>query len=396
MKQKMPTTTPYLLRTPGGSSDEYYATIAAFADRWIEDACTCLDRPVNSFLAYLDQQRTFPEAAFEMLVLGVLLREHGAEALLYPLAPAWVLTRLVEAQCSLPLPAIEQPVKAVRGFVNGLVASPCLPAEAVDELPFGEGAAAVVARLVGWLRSQGQNGQADRLDQWAAFISALEEQEAEAILACCLLLADDFAAESAAVLGQYTAGVEKYIEGIPDGGRWRYDAELITRTPVEYHLGMLGTEILSRAYRDRFRAQPRKIVIVPDCLSARSERVAPEGTPECEAQRTDLGGRCVGCTPGCRVHILTNLGKRRGFEVYILPDEMRGIGLSACTQLQGVGVVGVACALTNWDAGWQVTGGGVPAQGVLLDYPGCKSHWSEQGKTTDVNITRVVEIASGH
>jgi hypothetical protein len=186
--------------------------------------------------------------------------------------------------------------------------------------------------------------------------------------------------------------VEAFLDGIQESARWRYDAGLVTRTRVEYHLGMLGSEILSRAYRQRFLAQPRKIVIVPDCLCTNSRRVAAEDTPDCQAERTALGGRCTGCTPGCRVHILTNLGRRRGFEVYILPDEMRGIGLSACSKLEGVGVVGVSCALTNWDAGWQVTGSGVPAQGVLLDYPGCKSHWSEQGTPTDVNVSRVLKI----
>ena len=95
------------------------------------------------------------------------------------------------------------------------------------------------------------------------------------------------------------------------------------------------------------------------------------------------------------MNILTRLGEQRGFEVSILPDEMRGMGLTACSKLDGVGVVGVSCALTNWDAGWQVTGSGVPAQGVLLDYPGCKSHWSEQGTPTDLNLSRVVETISG-
>ena len=395
MPKKMLDTKPYSLKSTNGSSNEYYQVIAAFADRWLEGAGVCLARPVGAFLATLGQERTFAEAAFEMLALGVLLREHGAEALGFPLAPAWVLARLVEAQDFLPLPSIEQPVKAIRGFVHGLASSQDVPDDAVDELPFGEGAAAVVERLLGWLRAQGQNAQADRLEQWAGFLSGLDKQAAEAILACCLLLADDFAASSAAVLAPYTAQVEPFIAGIPDGGRWRYDSSLITRTQVEYHLGMLGTEILSRAYRQRFLAMPRKIVVVPDCLCARSRRVAPEDSPDCQAERTALGGHCTGCTPGCRVNILTRLGERRGFEVSILPDEMRGMGLTACSKLDGVGVVGVSCALTNWDAGWQVTGSGVPAQGVLLDYPGCKSHWSEQGTPTDLNLSRVVETISG-
>jgi uncharacterized protein len=39
-----------------------------------------------------------------------------------------------------------------------------------------------------------------------------------------------------------------------------------------------------------------------------------------------------------------------------------------------------------------VTGAGVPAQGVLLDYAGCNSHWDETGFSTDVNIKKVLEV----
>ena len=60
---------------------------------------------------------------------------------------------------------------------------------------------------------------------------------------------------------------------------------------------MLGTEILSRAYRQRFLAMPRKIVVVPDCLCARSRRVAPEGSPDCQAERTALGGHSPAAPP---------------------------------------------------------------------------------------------------
>jgi hypothetical protein len=342
-----------------------------------------------------------------MLALGVLLREHGSQALAFPQASAWMLARLVETQDRLPLPVVEKPVKAMRGLLQGLATADPRPddpalTKPVDELPFRDGAAGVVRRLVSWLEARGSTAQSARLAQWAEYLSGLDEQSAEAILARCLLLAEDFAADGQVVLGVYTRQVSEFVTCVNPGARWRYDAGLITRTPVEYHLGMLGTEILSRAYQARFQSMPRKIVVVPDCLCAHSRRVAApnaaatDGSPEtegkCQAERTELGGRCQGCTPGCKVNGLSRLGEKHGFEVYILPDEMRGIGLSACSQLRGVGVVGVSCALTNWDAGWQVTSSGVPAQGVLLDFAGCNSHWSEQGETTDVNVKKLLEM----
>ncbi|RPJ49316.1 MAG: DUF116 domain-containing protein [Chloroflexi bacterium] len=399
---------PYCLKSREGSSDEYYRVIAGFAGRWLDSVRGPLTKPVAHFQTYLSwqasqpgtdksaiYQRSFAEVAFELLALGVLLREHGGQALQFPQATAWVLTRLVETQDRLPLPVVEKPVKAARGLVQGLAGDAQRPDRfrgPVDELPFNAGAARVVLRLVRWLEAKGMPAQASRLEQWSEYLAGLDAQQAEAILARCLLLAEDFAADSQVVLGGYTQEVSQFITCAQSDARWRYDSGLVTRTQVEYHLGMLGTEILSRAYRARFQAAPRKLVVVPDCLCARSVRVTSAAGESCQAERTGLGGRCLGCTPACRVNGLAHLGEKHGFEVYILPDDMRGIGLSSCSQLQGVGVVGVSCALTNWDAGWQVTAGGIPAQGVLLDYAGCNSHWSEQGDTTDVNARKLLEV----
>jgi len=399
--------TTYSLRGQGSNSDDYYRTIATFADQWLQEARSGLARPVKAFMDYRATRRGpepsrtptpgFDEAAFEMLVLGVQLRENGAQALQLAPAPTWVLARLVDAQDRLPLPAVEKPIKAMRAIVQGLAAGDETDQPAVDEVGYKDGPAGAVRRLVEWLRAQGSSAPARRLEDWAAYLSSLEAQQAEAVLARCLILAEDFAAQSEAALGQYTRQVDRFVRCVQreQGTRWRYDSELITRTRVEYHLGMLGTEILSRVYRERFLAMPRKIVVVPDCLCARSDRLTRQDGETCQAEWTDLGGRCQGCTPGCRVRALTHLGELHGFEVTILPDNLRGVGLGACSRLKGAGVLGVSCALTNWDAGWMVNDAGVPAQGVLLDYAGCRSHWHEDGLSTDLNFKKLLETMQG-
>lgn len=393
----------YSLRANNGNSDEYYQTIAAFTDGWLAAARVQLAHPVESFMSYRTSAAEsnpggpalpgFDEAAFEMLVLGVQLRENGAQALQLAPAPTWVLARLVEAQDRLPIPAVDGTIKAMRAVIHGLAAGAEPAQEPVDELAYKDGPAGVVQRLVEWLRAHGSTAQARRMEDWAAYLATLDAQEAEAILARCLILAEDFSAESEPALGKYTEQVDDFVTCVQrdQGARWRYDTELITRTKVEYHLGMLGTEILTRAYRERYLATPRKIVVVPDCLCARSSRLMQQGPDTCQAEWTELGGHCQSCTPGCRVRALTRLGEQRGFEISILPDNLRGVGLGSCSRLSGVGVVGVSCALTNWDAGWLVNDAGVPAQGVLLDYAGCRNHWHEKGVSTDLNVKKLLE-----
>lgn len=391
---------PYTLKLNGHSSDGYYQAIAAFTDAWLNATLPPLARAVEHFREVKTNQpggwveRSAEEICFEMLVLGVLLRQNGEQAVQMDPGSAWLLARLVEAQDRLPLPAVEKPVKAVRGLLYGLARGETTSGASPDMLPIS-GAAALVARLVDWLNAQGLNAQAERLDEWREYFTGLDEQAAQALLARCLLLAEDFEDWSEDVLGAYTQQAEAFAQHPESCGRWRYDASLVLRARVEYHLGMLGTEILTRAYRERFRAMPRKIVVIPDCLCTRSRRVtSEEDGPACPAERTSLGLKCQGCTPGCKARAVTLLGEQHGFEVYILPDDYRGLGLGACRKLEGVGVVGVSCVLTNWDAGWQVNGAGVPAQGVLLDYAGCRSHWDEEGTATDVNLKKLVEMVA--
>ena len=167
--------------------------------------------------------------------------------------------------------------------------------------------------------------------------------------------------------------------------RFRYDAELLTRSRLEYHLGLLGTEILNRVYRERFEAAEQKLVIVPPCL-----RTPPEGMA-CQAEQTWLGARCRNCQPTCRVNQLTRLGQQQGFLVYCIPDDELAKVCVASGQAGGssLGVVGISCALTNWSAGWEAERLGLAAQGHLLDYAGCSQHWHSQGVPTDTNLRQL-------
>jgi hypothetical protein len=146
---------------------------------------------------------------------------------------------------------------------------------------------------------------------------------------------------------------------------------------------MLGSEILNRAYRQRFLASRKKVVIVPPCMRAK-----PEG--ECKALVTPFGAKCQACTPTCRVHQVTKLGEKTGFEVFIIPDELHVFGSG--TANQGLGLVGVSCVLTNWSGGWEADEMNIPAQGILLDYVGCKYHWDKKGFPTDTNLTKLQEV----
>ena len=57
-----------------------------------------------------------------------------------------------------------------------------------------------------------------------------------------------------------------------------------------------------------------------------------------------------------------------------------------------VGLVGISCVLTNAPGGWETQELGVPAQGVLLDYCGCRYHWHRDGIPTDINFDYLLQV----
>jgi hypothetical protein len=371
----MPRIITYSLKPYTDNSDEYYQTITAFADAWNEKLKHKTAYILTGVREYHQKKgvpdRSDEEKAFELLALGVFLHEYGMQAHCVPNWSNKFLTILVAARNRWP--KTEALYKILTGWVDGLASF--LPGDRRKEsYDFQE--------LISWLKANGETIKAERFTQWYEYFqnsSNLSVQDAERI---CLALADDFDRDSQQTLGKYTEMVEQFLMTTVPRHRWKYDASLVSKTRLEYHLGMLGNEILNRIYRQRFLSTERKVVIVPPCMSAPAIK--------CKASETYLGAKCNACTDSCRVNQITKLGEKHGFDVFIIPDDVKvfntGKGMGK------IGVVGISCALTNWNGGWETEKLDIPAQGILLDYVGCKFHWDKDGFPTDTNFNRIQTV----
>lgn len=372
----MTRTITYSLKCSSASSDEYHRAISAFAESWLASTIPGLLDLIDCFHQYRLERgladRSDAEYAFELLALGVLLREHGREAVCMPGWGQRLLGWLTDLQGRESW--LERPVKRLRGWLGWIV----------HQIPSRERGDDPIERLLTWLAADGETSKQQRLAEWHAWSRSqvTNPGPSNSLHNRCIQLADVFAASSLEALGKYTENVEHFLAREAPGYRGRYDARLVTRTRLEYHLGMLGTEILNRAYRERFLATKRKVVILPPCMCA------PAKT--CRAIETPLGAQCQACTPGCRVHQVSKLGEKLGFAVTIIPDDIKVFDARQGTG--PIGLVGVSCALTNWNGGWEAGALGIPAQGLLLDYVGCKYHWDRKGIPTDTNLKRLQEL----
>jgi uncharacterized protein len=272
---------------------------------------------------------------------------------------------------------------ALRGVMNGLFLRSAGPdsAKPADTL-------LALENLLHWLSASGDFPQEVlRLSAWRDFLQTASPAESAAILSAAQDFADWFEQASLEKLGCYTPQVESFLAQSGPRYRWRRDAVLCGRQRIEYHLNMVGAEILNRAFRDSFLQTERKVLFLPPCMKAKPDL-------DCQATSTPVGERCAGCTPGCRVHQLTKLGEKHGFLVFMIPDDLGTLssGSGRAVTGDGIGVVGVSCVLTNTSGGWETRQQGIPAQGIPLDYCGCSYHWHKKGIPTDVNLPHLLQV----
>jgi hypothetical protein len=364
----------YSLRSSNPNSNDYFHTISRFADSWIEKTTHQYSEIITGFCEYLKStgefEHTNEEISFELLALGVFLREYGDES---ERSHAWlnpIFQLLISLRKSVPIS--ESLSKLLTGWIWGIVRIDSKKKPGMNK----------IQSLIDWLFSCGEKTKAVRFARWNGFISNTNILSEDSFLENVLSLADDFYEASLYALGKYTKNVESYRSSIALEHRWKYDLPLVSKSRLEYHLGMLGTEVLNKVYRQRFLSTKKKIVIVPPCMCG----------PElgCKAIQTSYGARCNFCTPSCRVNQISRMGEKNEFDVFITPDDLKVFGPGGGNQ--NIGVIGVSCALTNWNGGWETEMMGLPAQGVLLDYVGCKYHWDREGFPTDVNFMKLQEV----
>jgi len=376
----------YSLRDDSGKSDQYYRDIAAFTDEVLAEAELAVGGLVEvykDFLLKTDREipRSSAEYIFEIIMLGMFWRVYHASAHHLGEAPRRTLIHLAHLKSRGG--AVEWVAKCLMGVIvtiflrspeNGKVEPPAPTLVGLD-------------RLLDWLEATGDFTQeVRRLRPWIGLLKDQPPQVIPSSLAGILTLADWFEGRSLTVLGRYTPNVEYFLRETHPRYRWREDLIFCGRRRVEYHLNMLGTEILNRAFRESFLRTKQRFVLVPPCMAHPDEA--------CQARQTSFGARCAACSPGCRVNQLTKLGEKYGFQVFMLPDQLKVFSGKKpdLKNRKEMGIVGVSCALTNVSGGWDTRAMGIPAQGVLLDYCGCPWHWHKTGIPTDTNFTQIGRV----
>lgn len=228
--------------------------------------------------------------------------------------------------------------------------------------------------------------QTEKLRSWQQFIMALSPPFRTQVWELIICSTNWFAKRSSEVLGVFTAHVNSFLADFKPSDR--PDTLFCTSPVLEYHLNMVGAEILNRLWRKSFQETEKQLLVLPGCL--RSDPKA------CLGKEWTLGFKCNHCSRKCQVKELSELGEIFGFHVSFVKHQSSLVShVQSLDKLVGqcrMGILGVACTLSLLEGGFMLEAHKVPGQCIPLDFCGCTSHWHRQGLTTSVSVERVLEI----
>ncbi len=375
----------YSLKINNSDSGRYYADIRTFADEVFAESGESLQPITENYTWYLkeyglEEIRETEEYILELLSFGVLWRNYASTALAAKTAPYITLARMSEWRKK------HQRMKPYIDFARGVLFTLFLLPynKKYEDLPVPR--LEDIDHVCKWFEATGEfREQALRFIRWRAYWGTLNETELFNIFLSIRKFTDWFIQRSAEVLGKYTGNVDGFLRRSEKKYRWREDRIQCSRSRLEYHLNMVGAELMNRAFRREYSETKKRIVLLPGCMRAHANS-------ECKAVKVKEGLICGDCTPACNVNRLRHMGLKKNFDVYIIPHAS---DLSLWSPRKGrekAGIIATACATTLVEGGWELKRYDVPAQCVLLDCSGCKKHWHADGIPTGFNIPEFKRI----
>ncbi len=383
--EKISNTVPYSIQNEQVNSNTYYSEIRGFCEEVLEKAEYSITPIVGEFIKYLrsynlEDIRETEEYILELLSFGVLWHAYSQKALSIKIAPFVTLSKMAEWRKK------HQRLKPFIDLARGFLITLFLVREK-SKLDF-----VVIPTLeqidhvCKWFEATGEfREQALRFIRWRAFWGTKAEEDLIKTFTGIYDFTIWFGKRAEEKLGGYTENVEPFLKNSRRRYKWHEDRIQCTRTRSEYHLNMVGAELMNRAFRDEFQSTGYKVVLVPGCMRAKPQN-------ECEAVRLKEGLMCKGCTSSCNVNRLRAMGEKHNFAVYIIPHASDLSLWSPRKRRVSCGVIASACVTTLVEGGWELKRYDIPAQCVLLDYCGCQKHWHSTGIPTKFNMSEFRRI----
>ena len=193
----------------------------------------------------------------------------------------------------------------------------------------------------------------------------------------------------------YTSNVESFKESYLEYHLNNEDIILCGRSELEYHINLFGAETMNKIFQKSFKDRKKRVLLLPTCM--RIPKIH-----KCNAVNDKLGLRCIACNNNCNIGEITkNLNDNHNHEYNNCDDEIPVYIVSHSSSIlsnltnddkTNVSIIGVACINNLIEGGWKISSYGIPPQCVILDYVGCKKHWTPKDIQTTINFNKLQNI----
>ena len=375
----------YTLKLEDKNSEQYYKDIRVFTNSVLYQSRESILPIVEEYISYLkkyrlEKLREKEEYILEFLSFGILWKIYASTALKVKVAPFITMARMAEWRKK------HRRLKPIIDFTRGIFITFYLLPSLKENIQVPVPSLEQIDHVCKWFEATGEfREQALRFVRWRAFWATKNPEQLLHTFSVIQEFTNWFEQNSLTALGKYTRNVEEFLMNAKITYRWREDRISSTRSRLEYHLNMVGAELMNKAFRNEYFNTETKAVLLPGCMRGRSNE-------ECKAKRIPEGLVCEGCLASCRVNQLREMGLKNNFDVYIIPHASDLSLWSPKPGRPSKGIIASACVTTLVEGGWELKRYDVPAQCVLLDNSSCKKHWGCEGVTSEINLRELRRI----
>ena len=367
------------------SSSGFYQELGLITETFLENAIQYAYPTIFHYKAFRKKQSKNLKDTDEILILqflstGLYRELYTGNAL--AASPFWVKTGILFNRLRHRFPGFKKQTDYIRGYIQLQLLKKSSKGRKKYSQPVED-----FNKIVAWMDASGEFAmETGIMKEWSVFFESLTNTDQEMLFQRSQSLALFFMKTVSKKLRTYTAGVRPWQKANTSAHYGSEDMILIRRHEEEYHLNMLGGEIMNRAMRQEFMQRKEKIALMPACLRK------SEG---CEARQYRGALICSRCNPQCQVYrcVKANHDEHTTIVLFRHGSEFPR-WIASLKNRKEYGIVGVACALNLMEGGYRLRKIELPSQCVYLDSPGCRHHWNAETEGSSMNCQRLKEILS--
>lgn len=369
---------PYNLTQNDTTSDRFYFLLEEFTKKVVDTGLKHFGSDIANFreTGYATNKVSDEELLLELLMTGVFWNTYKGRwqwnlrlitpmfKMLYRLRSTILKSRVDKLRGKLGNRLLNKPGKETLNF-------------SIDQFD----------NLLYWLSATGDfKMEVKALSRWQDYFYFELQRNSLDLLEEVSAFASWFEDQSKIQLGSYTGNVSSFLQHNKKMYAGREDQFFCTRTQVEYHMNMVGAQIMNNSLRKDFLRTEKKILLLPTCMIKNKE---------CKAKVTDNALICQHCTSDCNVSKTAREMKISGIETVLIrhsSDFSRW--LKPWANQNSTGLIGTACVLNLLGGGYEMKNLNIPSQCVFLDYCGCNKHWNKTGIATRINTEQAKALVS--